>query len=257
MRTLSLKVAGHSRRARIVGQGEDLLLFFHGSRQSGAVARRFSAGTFEWPGWTVAYLDGVGHHFNDLRRCLDERTRREGVDDVAFARAVVEQLRPQRVWACGYSNGGHMVLRLLIDAPGLLTGAAVLAATQPTPDNLLPHSLDGYVPTPVLFMNGTADAISPYGGGVAGLDASSGRGTGLSAPETARLWARRNGCLGAPEELRYAPDVSVLRWPSVELWSLEGCGHVIPTGQPAPPMLGATTDSVVAAEVIAQFFARR
>ena len=47
---------------------------------------------------------------------LPEKTRELGTDDVGFTQAVVDELRKEynigRIFACGYSNGGQMVLRL-------------------------------------------------------------------------------------------------------------------------------------------------
>lgn len=174
----TLTVDGRCRRYLLVPPAQrdepaDVLLFFHGSKQSGSVARRFTNYTFEQAraGAAVVYPDGVHNHFNDGRRILPEETRRLGIDDVAFTRAIMDDLRASfsvgRVFAAGFSNGGHMVQRLLIDAPGLLDGAA----------------------------------------------------------------------------------------PPVELWSVDGMGHLVPAGIESPdPRLGKATAPFIAADAITRFF---
>jgi poly(3-hydroxybutyrate) depolymerase len=53
-----------------------------------------------------------------------------------IARAMVEQaIDAKRVYAFGYSNGGHMTFRLAIEAPDEIAAVAAVAAILPTPDN--------------------------------------------------------------------------------------------------------------------------
>ena len=132
-------VDGRTRRFLVIapdnpGPRPNLLLFFHGSLQSGNVMRRFTNGTFDEladaTNTVLVYPDGVDRHFNDCRSILPVTARAENVDDVAFATFLVEEMRREfgtaRTFACGYSNGGQMVLRLLFDAPFSLTRALSL-----------------------------------------------------------------------------------------------------------------------------------
>lgn len=70
----------------------------------------------------VVYPDGYEGHFNDCRRVASFSARALNVDDVGFVRRITEQLveeeqvDPERVYTIGFSNGGHMALRLR--APG-------------------------------------------------------------------------------------------------------------------------------------------
>lgn len=234
-----------------------MLLYFHGSLQSGNVARNFTGRTFDdmaaARGVRLVYPDGVDRHFNDTRLALRERTRQLGVDDVGFTRAIVDWLGVESVHACGYSNGGQMVMRLLHDAPGLLTGAATFAATMPAENNRLPDLGSALVPTPYLAIHGTADHIVKYDGGVAGLDPAHTRGELISARASAEYFAQANG-LGADAHTQYSPSPGVLvdRWDGaapVELWSIEGMGHLVPTPRHLP-----ADDAPVAADVVADFF---
>lgn len=68
--------------------------------------------------------------------------------------------------------------------PHSLSGAAIIAATQPVPDNF-DLSADPATPLPVLLIHGTKDPLVPYDGGMASLWGFRPRGLGRSAPETA------------------------------------------------------------------------
>lgn len=246
------------------------LLYFHGSLQNGNVARNFTGRIFDdlavRAGVVLVYPDGIHRHFNDTRLRLQEKTRELSIDDVGFTRAIVDWLvehrsvDASRVHACGYSNGGQMVMRLLHDAPGLLAGAATFAATMPAPGNRVGGLGGVSVPTPYLAMHGTADFIVKYEGGTAGLDAAHNRGVLVSAFESAEYFATANGLDESDHETVPGPEgVTVDRWaregvPSVELWSIEGMGHVVPTPRQLPESIGPGTDSVVASEVLARLF---
>lgn len=245
-----------------VGVDARALLYFHGSLQNGNVARNFTGRMFDdmasARGVRLVYPDGVDRHFNDTRLALREKTRQLGVDDVGFTRAIVDWLGAPEVYACGYSNGGQMVMRLLHDAPGLLAGAATFAATMPAENNRVAGLGSDLVPTPYLAIHGTADHIVKYDGGVAGLDAAHTRGELISARASAEYFARVNG-LGADEHTQYSPVDGVLvdRWSGeapVELWSIEGMGHLVPTPKQLPASVGPGTTAVVASDVVADFF---
>ncbi|PZR53698.1 hypothetical protein DNL40_06090 [Xylanimonas oleitrophica] len=287
----SIEVDGRHRTYTVVGEhegpaGRPLVLVFHGSRQTGRVFRRFTGGAFDALAGTavVAYLDGYRGNWNDARRESSFPARTEGVDDVAFTRAVVRELAashgvdPGRVHAVGYSNGGQMVLRLLHETPGLLAGAVVVGATLPAPGSLLlPSPAPAPVPLPVLVVHGTGDRVVPYGGGpVPGwvrLLFKVG-GANLSAAQTAEHLARRNGITRPPRSRRLAAPAHPARtragrrtrpWveqtdhvetgrPPVRLLTVHGGGHTVPGPGRPPFVLGRTTRDVSVAEVAAELF---
>lgn len=247
------------------GCAPNLLIYFHGSQQSGSVSRRFTNGTFDdmaqRTGTLLVYPDGYHNHFNDARGILPAKAREEGIDDVAFTQLLVTTLREEygvgNVYACGYSNGGQMTLRLLFDAPGLLSGAAVFCSTLGAGDNHAPTNPDSmYEPTPVMMIAGTDDPITPFGGGAIGAGTRHYRGEVLSAPATAARLAELNGA-SASDVSRPYPDVSVTRYGGanpVELWAVEGMGHLVPCGKTLDPRLGTPTESFLAADAVAAFF---
>lgn len=262
---------GRTRKFLVINGGcDDLVLFFHGSMQSGSVIRRFTAGTFDRLPATVVYPDGYRNHFNDARATLPVAAREENIDDVGFTRKIIEELAPRRVFAAGYSNGGQFVIRLLFDAPSLLTAAAIFASTLGKGDNHAPTNPDSaYIPTPVMFVHGTADRLAPYGGGHAGFDRQRSRGEVLSAPATAARFVQLNGLdtEHGPHEHQVFADTTLSWWDPpaaptgrahspapVELWSVEGMGHVIPSGNEVDARLGKNTDSFIAADLVGDFF---
>lgn len=267
----SIDVAGRTRTFTLVtppgGDFTRLLLVFHGSTQRGEVFRRFTGNAFDAvPGAAVAYLDGFRGNWNDARKGSRFPARTHGVDDVAFAEAVVARVAEGReVFAAGYSNGGGMVIRLLHERPGLLAGAAIIAAQQPAPDNFLVPGLP-VVPTPVVIFHGTKDRIVPYGGGEmapwARLAFRVGGGM-LSAPETAAYFAARNGITTAPAETvlprRSGPAVTRIDHRQdgcapVTLYAVHGGGHTVPGPQASPALMGRTATDVLTVPAMVDFF---
>lgn len=258
----TIEAAGRQRTYTVVGArdgepGRALLLVLHGSKQDGATHRRFTGGMYDAlaeDGAVVAYLDGWKGNWNDAREQASFPARTEGVDDVAFVRAVVDRLVAGwgvdrgRVVAVGYSNGGQMVLRLLHEAPDVLAGAAVVAATVPAPGSFRTDiALPPPVPVPVVLAHGTKDRIAPYEGGT--MNRLMRRlfkvgGTTLSAHQTAAHLAARNGITAGPAR-RTTGDVDRLEYaetgrPPVTLLTVVGGGHTVPGPKRAPFLLGRT-----------------
>lgn len=280
----SVDVSGRSRTFTAVGAaggapGRALVLVFHGSRQSGDTHRSFTGNAFDELAGTgaavVAYLDGYRGNWNDARRASWFPARKDNIDDIGFTRAVIHKLAathridPRWVFAVGYSNGGQMVMRLAHEAPELISGAAVLAATMPAPENFLAGDAPP-APMPVLLVHGTKDPIVNYTGG--GMKWWKRRlfkvgGRSLPVPETARYFAARNGITTEPvttalptrdgsadptkvERTDYRQDGH----PPVVLYSIHGGGHTIPGPAKAPAILGKTNHDLNTAETIGTFF---
>jgi polyhydroxybutyrate depolymerase len=282
----SVKVAGRSRTYTVVGPkggpaSRDLILIFHGSRQTGDVHREFTGRAFDAladsGAAVVAYLDGYKGNWNDARRESSFPARKENVDDIGFTRAVIQELADSykidtsRVFAVGYSNGGQMVMRLVHEMTELIAGAAVVAATMPEPENfLLPQPPHAPAPIPVLLIHGTKDPIVSYEGGamrwwVRTMFRVGGRA--LSMPQTARYFAARNGITSEPvsttlpNRAGLPATTSVERTdyrqqgrPPVVLYTVHGGGHTIPGPAKAPAMLGKTNHDISTADLVADLF---
>lgn len=267
-----------------------VVVFLHGSLQSGSVARRFTGNTFDAladRGCIVLYPDGVDRHFNDHRVGFQEKARQLLIDDTSFLSSLLPPTTGP-VIGCGFSNGGAMIQRFALERPGVLDGIACFGSAWPTDDNLLPElaALTGnWVPTPVLCVQGTADPLVPYNGGPSGIGKAN-RGTARSAVDSARFFAELNGLnpahhtsaslsgggvrvdrfgpgvpgspargASASGESSPGPSADPARAPApVELWSIEGMGHLVPSPKKLDDKIGPGTDKVVGAELVAQFF---
>ncbi|MBB4688886.1 alpha/beta hydrolase family esterase [Amycolatopsis jiangsuensis] len=278
----SVDVAGTRRTFTTVASTADsasraLVLVFHGSRQSGDKHRAFTSQAYDRFAAAgtavVAYLDGYQGAWNDARRESRFAARRDGMDDVGFARAVITKLAAdhridsRRVFAIGYSNGGQLVMRLVHEAPELLAGAAVIGATMPAPENFLATEAPP-APLPMLFIHGTKDPIVSYGGGTMGWWKRrffKVGGRSWSAPRTARHFAERNGSTAGPvitrEPARPGAVTEVERSdyredgaPPVVLYTIHRGGHTVPGSAGNPRVLGRTSREVEAAGLIGTFF---
>ncbi len=256
-----------------------LILALHGSMGSGTRMRAATGYEFDrladGEGFVVAYPDGYEGRWNDCRAVGDFAARRLGVDDVGFLRALAGWLEreqgvaPDRVFATGISNGGHMVYRLATEAPGLTRGIAAVAANLPAEGNQICGTPS--LPVAALVISGTDDPLAPYGGGEGGFFGKyPHRGPVVSAPASARYWARLAGYSGAPRR-ESLPDrdpddgtrAARFVWsepgrPGIVFIRVEGGGHAFPHPRASMPrLLGRTSHDFSAAEEIWRFFERQ
>ncbi|MEO8445283.1 MAG: polyhydroxybutyrate depolymerase [Gammaproteobacteria bacterium] len=261
-----------------------VVLVLHGAGSSPARMRSDTAWAFEEladrDGALVVYPGAWEGQWNDCRATGEFAARQRGLDDVGFLRAVVARLDGDpalngrrvatgQVFATGLSNGGHMALRLALEAPDFVAGVAAIAASLPAPGNSLCQPSGRGVP--VLLLDGDADPISPYGGGeIWSLGPFNRRGTVQSALATAEYFSGLAGFSEPPFEHRY-PDTdpadgtvaSRMVWsagdrPEVDLITIHGGGHTIPHPvKTMPRILGPTSHDVPAAEEIWRFFRRQ
>lgn len=122
-----------------------------------------------------------------------------GVDDVAFARAVVADVEQvacvdaRRVYAVGVLTGGGMAHYLACQA------ADVFAAAAPAAFDLLAENVGSCAPPrapTVIAFRGTADPRVPYDGGASSLVPGMPL-TFLGAVGSFQAWAQIDGCNGA------------------------------------------------------------
>jgi len=176
-----------------------LVVDFHGIGQSGAKERASSPypAALDALGAIMAFPDGLkgpaGTAWNVGPCCV------ANVDDVAFARALVDDVRgvacidSTRVYAVGILTGGGMAHYLACHA------ADVFAAVAPAAFDLLAENVDDCVPSrpiSVISFRGTADARVPYDGGPSSLVPGMPL-TFLGAENTFETWAALDHCTGA------------------------------------------------------------
>jgi polyhydroxybutyrate depolymerase len=255
-----------------------LVFVLHGAMQNAQMMRVSTGYEFErladQHGFLVVYPNGYEKHWNDCRKQASYSARKRAVDDKGFLLALIEEFHSThridrtRVFAMGYSNGGHLAYRLALELPERVTAIAVVGANLPTDENC--DCQKAGRPIPVMVMNGTRDPINPYHGGSVTLFGFANRGAVLSARQSAEYFVHLNELEVQPEVSRLAPQggsssasVETLTWhavgkPEVALVSIKGGGHVVP--QPAyraPFLFGQTSRTLDGPEVIWNFFARQ
>ena len=184
-------------------------------------------------GFVVVHPEGISQRVERLHtwnagNCCGAAAE-EGVDDVAFIRAVVDEVAgalpidPDQVFAIGHSNGGMLAYRLACEAAdvfaavGLQAGALGIDTCEPV------------APVSLIHVHGTADTNVPLEGGV---------GSGVAGvafrPTLESLMAVRapQGCDEEPVEATDAanPDLSTTTWPcpdgvQVQLALVDGGAH--------------------------------
>lgn len=203
-------------------------------------------------GFAVAYPNGTGARiFRNLRtwnagggtngfQCVSGRACAQGVDDVAYFEAMLEdvgstfQIDVSAVYLTGMSNGAAMTHRLACELPGRIAGIAAVGGA-----NQYAAVAPCTASTAVMQIHGDADPCwSYFGGETACLDRNP--GVKASVPDTIEGWARRNGCEGAPG-IEPIPDTKgdgtstmVHRYPGcnspVTLFLVKNGGHTWPGG---------------------------
>ena len=252
-----------------------LVLVMHGSRGNGEQMRTLTRYGFdvlaERYDFIAVYPNGFEDHWNDCRGTADYSANLQNIDDVGFLRALVQRMvkergvDPSRVFATGLSNGGQMAYRLGLEAPELVAGIAAVAANLPVVSTMDCEPSGQAVAT--LVMNGTADPVNPYEGGLVEIFGNTSRGEVRSAAATAAYWAGLAGYTGDGEERvwpkRDAGDetsVTSTDWTGagrvpVSLVTITGGGHTVPHPLfDLPAILGPTSHQLDGPEVIWSFF---
>jgi polyhydroxybutyrate depolymerase len=243
--------------------GRPLVVVLHGNGGDGHQMRRFAHfdDLAARDGFVVAYPDGIGRHWNDGRPELAT-----DVDDVEFLRALIEDLAVRyavdrrRIYVTGMSNGAIMAYRLACEMSDRIAAIAPVAGEL----DEVPACASG-PPISVLAINGTADPIVPFAGGVVGRN----RGHVHAAGESVAVFARRAGCsiARASEDLpdndpddntrsqrtRYTECQVGL---AVDLVTVENGGHTWPGAQQYLPkgLIGPVSRDFDASVLIWQFF---
>jgi len=205
-----------------------------------------------------------------LRWSVGPQARLDGVDDVHFMVDILDDLSrrrvidPARVYASGFSNGGHMThlmacaLADRIAAVGLVSGLDAdpvqgCHPVRPMPIMAFVSPLDRQ-PELLAVPTGLTDLVANVA-----VEAA------LPAPESLEAWtaswAERNGCVPPALTETLAAGITVQRYAAcaesaeVILISVPNMGHAWPGG-PSPPVLGETTTETDATRMLWEFFAR-
>jgi polyhydroxybutyrate depolymerase len=260
----------HAPRGLDPDQPTPVVLALHGATMNGPLMAWYTGlnDLADRTGFLTVYPNGTGagqELYWNAGDCCGPPAR-ERVDDVAFLRAVLDDLAsvrridPRRVFATGISNGAMMAYRLASELSDRVAAVAPVAGTMAT------ETCSPARPIPVIHFHGTLDEYVPFGGGRGAKSI-----TGVyhrSVEHSLRCWVRANGCREEPsvEELPDRADdgthVTRLTYAGgkegseVVLVKVAGGGHTWP-GRPALAReLGRSTDNISANELMWEFFSK-
>jgi polyhydroxybutyrate depolymerase len=204
--------------------------------------------------------------------------------DIAFVGQLLDEIEStlcvdtNRIFATGLSNGAFMTSAVACAYADRIAAVAPVAGIRDI------KGCDPARPVPVVAFHGTADTFVTFDGGLGSsaldLPAPDGSGRTLgdlaaenpdapelksaSIPSIVRSWAKRNDCAKRPTRVQIGADVTRVRYrcperATVELYRVEGGGHSWPGSafsKSIAAVVGATTDTIVASDVIWTFFER-
>jgi polyhydroxybutyrate depolymerase len=208
-----------------------LVINLHGAGETGsrqAALTNYNA-VADQHGFVAVYPDGIDLSWADGRGA--SIPDRQGVDDVGFLVALIDQLTrdygiaPGRVFATGFSAGAFMATRLACERADLVAAIAPVAGTLGAALPCAPSQ-----PVSVLQMNGTADPVVPFNGGT--MLGRGGYSDIVAAPAMAQRWREVNGC---PEPVEDVPApvhrltaTGCAAGTEVVFVQIDGGGHVWP-----------------------------
>jgi polyhydroxybutyrate depolymerase len=269
----------HVPRGRGAGEPKAVLLAFHGGGGEASGFKDYAGldAVADREGFLVVYPNGSGVL---PRRLLTWNAgeccgyaMNQGIDDVAFAMAVVDDLERRtlidgrRIYATGHSNGAMMAYRLAAARADRIAAIVAVAGAYSLP------TFSPSRPVAVLAIHSVDDPRALYEGGVGppfpGTDV---RSSHRPVMEGLDRWRRHNGCADTPVTVHRLPDASgagaqtatLLQWPGcapggqVAHWRLTGAGHGWPgakAGRLREALIGPPVTVVNAAEEIWRFVA--
>lgn len=270
--TRSLKVGGLTRTYVVhAPKGHDLktplpvVLALHGATMNGPMMAWFSGlnRKSDEAGFLAVYPNGTGTNSSFYWNGGSGPAAQAQVDDVAFIDALLDDLGrnyavdPKRVYATGMSNGAMMAYRLAAELSGRIAAVAPVSGTMTTGIGQQKR------PVSVLHFHGTADEFIPFTGG---RGSRSIFGTDYRPVEdTIRAWVQANGCGEAPTTDVLSDGRDGLRvtrrtygagqdGAEVLLVVIEGGGHTWPGKKSTAAVLGRSTLTVSANDLMWEFF---
>jgi polyhydroxybutyrate depolymerase len=173
--------------------------------------------------------------------CCDPAAAND-IDDVGFIEALIDTLEdklctdPDRVYAMGLSNGGHMSYRLACELSDRI------AAVGPVAGLLHTSPCQPSRPVPVIHVHGTSDSIVGY----------------AYVPAAINFWRGHNGCTSQQTTYQQGDATCVTHGgctgaADVTLCTIAGGGHQWPGGD-AIPFLGTKSNDLIATDAVWDFF---
>jgi len=156
----------------------------------------------------IVYPDGYQHFWNECRKYSTAIANKENINEQAFFNAMIQffhnlfGISANKVFAAGFSGGGHMAYKLALTIPNQVKAIAAIVANMP--DSASCDCTLAGKPMPVLIINGTDDKTNPYNGGEMFVSNAS-FGVVRSTENTFAYWATLAGYTGTPTK-KTLPD---------------------------------------------------
>ncbi len=187
-------------------QGGSLLFIMHGSGGSSSDMLKHTTkleARSAKDKLLVVYPDGYQHFWNECRKYSTAAANKENINENAFFNEMIKYFRAKfsisenKIYAAGFSGGGHMAYKLGLTMPGQIKAIAAVVANMPDSASC-DCTLSGKA-LPVLIINGTGDGVNPYNGGEMFVNNAS-YGVVRSTENTFGYWASLAGYNGTPEK---------------------------------------------------------
>lgn len=169
----------------------------------------------------VVYPNGYQHFWNECRLYSTSAANKENIDEQAFFNGMIQYFKSKfginahKVFASGFSGGGHMAYKLGLTMPGQIKAIAAIVANMPDSASC-DCTLAGKA-LPVLIINGTADNVNPYNGGEMFVSNAS-FGVVRSSENSFAYWSSLAGYTGAPVKT-ILPDTDPADGKTIESYS--------------------------------------
>jgi polyhydroxybutyrate depolymerase len=246
-----------------------VVLVFHGGGSNAEQMVQFCGldETADKHGFVAVYPSGTGRLKNTLTwnggNCCGY-SMQQNVDDVAFTRALLEDLAQvirvdaKRVYATGMSNGAIMTYRLASELSDRIAAAAPVGGPMGT------AACNPKRPVPIIHFHGSDDQFAPFKGGKGSKSLS--QTDFYSVEHSIRAWVKADGCTEDPTIVKLpdrAADGTTVTirthgngrdGAEVVLVLIESMGHTWPGRQPLLKMLGRATRNISANEMMWAFF---
>lgn len=231
----SLKIDGyyrsfHFRKPSFVSKGASLVFVLHGSGGSGQALMKQTANLLSSTrdeSVIFVYADGYKHYWNECRKAASSLANKLDINEGKFFGEMIIYFKKRygiddtRVFAVGTSGGGHMCYKLGLTEPKKFRAIAAIIANLPDDDNM--DCTEAKMPLPILIVNGTADPLNKYEGGMM----QSGTfimGNVRSTDRTFHYWASLAGYHGQPMMTKLE-DTDPTDGKTIERYTYKEKGH--------------------------------
>ncbi len=205
----SLKIDGnyrsfHFQRPSYPTNGGSLVFVLHGSGGNGIDLMNQTSNLLNQTRnekVLFVYADGYKHYWNECRKAASSMANKLDINEGKFFDGMISYFKKaygidtDRVFVVGTSGGGHMSYKLGLTEPKKFRAIAAIIANLPDDDNM--DCGEAKIALPVLIVNGTADPLNKYEGGMM-QSGTFVMGNVRSTDRTFNYWASLAGYKGNP-----------------------------------------------------------